>query len=65
MCSFVVWTACSAQFTISADGKTATGPGVDGRVVVVVGYSVGILPYNIRAKVSLLSLSRSLRLLTN
>lgn len=82
MCSFVVWTTCSAQFTISADGKTATGPGVDGRVVVaiifiyycfynmawsglLVGYSVEILPYNIRAKVSLLSLSRSLRLLTN
>lgn len=34
MCSFIVWTACSAQFTYSADGTTATGPKIDGRVVI-------------------------------
>jgi len=67
MCSFVVWTACSAQFTIASAGKAAVGPKADGRVVIavifiyyvfyntawsglLVGYSVEILPYNIRAK---------------
>jgi len=36
LCSFIVWTACSAQFTISPDGKTATGPKADGRVVIAI-----------------------------
>lgn len=75
MCSFVVWTACSAQFTIAPGGQSATGPKSDGRVVIavifiyyvfyntawsglLVGYSVEILPYNIRAKVSLASFKR-------
>lgn len=34
MCSFMVWTACSAQFTYSADGTSATGPKSDGRAVI-------------------------------
>jgi sugar porter (SP) family MFS transporter len=83
MCSFIVWTACSSQFTISADGKTASGPKTDGRVVIatifiyyvfyntawsglLVGYSVEILPYNIRAKgMNVLWLSIDLVLLFN
>jgi hypothetical protein len=68
LCSFIVWTACSAQFTIAKDGTAATGPKSAGNAVVafifiyymfynsawsglLVGYSVEILPFNIRAKV--------------
>lgn len=74
LCSFIVWTACSAQFT------TGTGPAAAGHTVVafifiyyifynmawsglLVGYGVEILPYNIRAKViNILLLVRYMRL---
>jgi len=34
LCSFIIWTACSAQFTIAKDGKSASGPASAGHTVV-------------------------------
>lgn len=60
LCTFVVWTICSARYTIT--GSRAAANGVVGMIYIyyfcynlawsglLVGYSVEILPYSIRAK---------------
>jgi hypothetical protein len=60
LCVFVVWTICSARFTI--DGSKASANAVVAMIFIyyvfynsawsglLVGYAVEILPYNIRAK---------------